>query len=796
MELLFHLLRPVRGQGPSPCRERARLRDADPRHRRPSRALAFALPAFDVAQGKINLSDEYSVTFLDRYGNEIGKRGLLRDDSVPLEELPDHMIKATLATEDRRFFDHFGVDVMGTLRALAENARADAVVQGGSSITQQLAKNMFLSPERSLTRKIKEAVIAVYLENHYTKPEILKLYFDRAYLGGGSYGVEAAAQFYFGKSIRDVTLAEAAMLAGMFKAPTRYAPHIDMAASRARANEVLTNMVEAGYLTEGQVYGARMNPAKIVERGDYYTPDWFLDWAFEEVQRIMRGKPHHIVVARTTVDLGLQKNAEHAMEETIKLYSRSRNFDHGALVSMEPDGAVRALVGGKDYGESQFNRATHAYRQPGSSFKGYVYLTALENGFKPTSVVSDGYVSCGRWSPKNYSGGFRGRMTLRTALAKSINTIAVKLSLDVGREKVLANMKKMGITHLKKTCSMALGDTGMTPLEHTGGYAVFASGGLEVHPYAIEEIHTLGGDLVYTHDRDEPARKQIFDRKVVETAEHHAAGRRDRAAPARRAQLEFTYSAGKTGTSSAYRDAWFIGFTGQYVVGVWLGNDDFTPMSRVTGGSFPAQTWHELHGRGARHRQHPANPWASRCIPSRSPSRNASRAADGRSNATADDAGPAADVENVKDMSSRHAANSREDEHPAQGAPSAVTERASSGPAPRRPRRLQPQLQRRPSRALPRRRRSPRPRHYGSTGEPCPPAETSGTPFRNKRSSPRTSSRDHARLTSVLPDTPHALASSRHAAWRVEGASSMRTLLISSAPLPWRCSSASARPGT
>ncbi len=268
----------------------------------------FALPAFEIAQGKMNLSDEYSVTFLDRYGNEIGKRGLLRDDSVPLDEIPDVMIKATLATEDRRFFEHFGVDIMGTFRALAANARHDTVVQGGSSLTQQLAKNMFLSPERSLSRKIKEAIIAVYLENHYTKPEILKLYFDRAYLGGGSYGVEAAAQYYFNKSIREVNLSEAAMLAGMFKAPTRYAPHVNLAASRARANEVLSNMVEAGFMSEGQVYGARMNPAKIVERGDSNTPDYFLDWAFEEVQRLMHGKEDHIVVARTTVDAGLAEN--------------------------------------------------------------------------------------------------------------------------------------------------------------------------------------------------------------------------------------------------------------------------------------------------------------------------------------------------------------------------------------------------------------------------------------------------------------------------------------------------------
>jgi penicillin-binding protein 1A len=516
----------------------------------------------------------------------------LRDDSVPLEEIPDVMIKATLATEDRRFFEHFGIDVMGTFRALAANARNDQVVQGGSSLTQQLAKNMFLSPERSLVRKVKEALIAIYLENRYTKPEILKLYFDRAYLGGGSYGVEAAAQYYFNKSIREVNLPEAAMLAGMFKAPTRYAPHVNLAASRARANEVLTNMVEAGFMSEGQVYGARMNPSKIVERGDGQTPDYFLDWAFEEVQRLLVGKEDHIVIARTTVDLGLQRAADAAVQQTVKQFGKSRNFDNGALVSMETDGAVRALVGGKDYGESQFNRASHAFRQPGSSFKGYVYLTALQNGFTPESSVSDSPVSCGRWAPKNYSGGYRGRMTLRTALAKSINTIAVKLSLQVGREKVLADLDKIGIKHLKKTCSLALGDNGMTPLEHVGGYAVFAAGGLEVRPYAIEEIKTLAGnEIIYNHERDEPPRKQIFERKVIEQLNTmlqavvlEGTGKA--------AQLDYTYSAGKTGTSSAYRDAWFIGFTGQYVTGVWLGNDDFTPMSRVTGGSFPAQTWH------------------------------------------------------------------------------------------------------------------------------------------------------------------------------------------------------------
>ena len=612
----------------------------------------FALPAFETAQGKMNLSDEYSVTFLDRYGNEIGKRGLLRDDSVPLDEIPDVMIKATLATEDRRFFEHFGVDIMGTFRALAANARHDTVVQGGSSLTQQLAKNMFLSPERSLSRKIKEAIIAVYLENHYTKPEILKLYFDRAYLGGGSYGVEAAAQYYFNKSIREVNLSEAAMLAGMFKAPTRYAPHVNLAASRARANEVLSNMVEAGFMSEGQVYGARMNPAKIVERGDSNTPDYFLDWAFEEVQRLMHGKEDHIVVARTTVDPGLQKMAEQSLEGTIAQSGHARHFEQGAMIVMEHDGAVRALVGGKDYGESQFNRATHAYRQPGSSFKPYVYLTAFETGkYTPNTVVSGGGAACGHWAPKNFAAGESNTMALHDALAHSINTIAVKVSLDVGREKVLETMKKLGITRLKKTCSLALGDQGLTPLEHVTNYAVFASGGLEVHSYAIEEIRALAsGEMVYNHDRDEPPRKQIFSRHSVEML-NTMMQQVVTAGTARAAQLDFTYSIGKTGTSSNFRDAWFMGITGQYVAGVWLGNDDFTPMARVTGGSFPAQTWKAFMVQ-AHDTDNIAQIPGIAVHPVQAAEQARLAAVAAQNPAAAADATPAAAPESVKDMSS------------------------------------------------------------------------------------------------------------------------------------------------
>ena len=553
--------------------------------------LTLAMPAFqEIDKGNWRATGQYSVTILDINGKEIGKRGILHSDAVPIEDIPSYMIKAALATEDRRFYSHFGIDVVGTFRALLANLRASGVVQGGSSITQQLAKNLFLTTERSLDRKIKEAFLAIWLETHLTKDEILKLYLDRAYMGGGTFGVEAASQYYFAKSVRDITLAEAAILAGLFKAPTKYAPHVNLAASRARTNEVLSNLVEAGFMTEGQVHSARLNPAKIVITRDPDSPDYFLDWIFEEVQRLAEGKKKYVLTARTTIDLRLQKAAEEAINTTLRQSGRSYRVDQAAMVAMETDGAVRAMVGGKDYGESQFNRAVHAFRQPGSSFKPYVYLTALENGYRPNSIVVDGHVSCGRWSPKNYSGGYRGRMTMARALAKSMNTVAVKLSLAVGREKVLANVHKLGLKWVKKTCSMALGDIGIPPLYHTSGYAVFANGGKAAYPYGITELLTTNGDVIYSRARDEPPPEQLFDPFVIENL-NYMLGQVVTAGTGGRARLDFTTAAGKTGTSSGYKDAWFMGFTGKYVAGVWFGNDNFRPTNRVTGGSLPAMTW-------------------------------------------------------------------------------------------------------------------------------------------------------------------------------------------------------------
>lgn len=564
---------------------------------------ALALPAFQEIDEKNWLAlDQFSVTFQDKDGNVIGKRGINLNDAVPLEEIPEHMIKAALATEDRRFFEHIGVDFLGTFRALVENIRANDVVQGGSTLTQQLAKNLFLSPERSITRKLKEVFLSFWLEARLTKRQILKLYLDRAYMGGGAFGVEAASQFYFGKSVREINIAEAAMLAGLFKAPTKYAPHINLPASRARANDVLSNLVEAGFYTAGQVYNARLNPAQPIENRDTSSPDWFLDFAYEEIQKKIKDKSDFVLTARTTIDTGLQEAAEQAVQSQLgrsgtSSRRRRRSTITSALVSMETDGAVRAIVGGLDYGESQFNRATSAKRQPGSSFKVYVYATALENGYSSRSALRDSGVRCGRWSPRNYNGsyGSGARISMTDALRRSLNTTAVAMSLRVGRKKVIELTKRLGIKGIRPSCSMALGDRGITPIEHVGGYASFANGGYRADPYAILDVYNSQGDLVYSRERDEPKPQRVFARRVAEQMnqmmETVVTG-----GTGRRAQLEFTHAAGKTGTSSSYRDAWFMGFTGRYVTGVWVGRDDFKPVYRsggrgMTGGSVPAAIW-------------------------------------------------------------------------------------------------------------------------------------------------------------------------------------------------------------
>jgi penicillin-binding protein 1A len=568
--------------------------------------LALATPAFQMtADGDWLKKSELAVTFLDRYGNEVGSRGIRHNDSVPLDQFPDHLIKAVLATEDRRFYEHFGIDIGGTLRALVTNARAGGVVQGGSSLSQQLAKNLFLSNERTLDRKIKEAFLALWLESRLTKNEILKLYLDRAYMGGGAFGVDAAAQYYFNKSARDVNLAEGAMLAGLFKAPTKFAPHVNLPAARARANVVLDNLVEAGFMTEGQVFGARRHPATPVDRRDDRAANYYLDWAFDQMKQLVDTFPksmtERVFVVRTALDTNLQKVADAAIENSLRQYGHEYHATQANSVLMENDGAVRAMVGGRDYGASQFNRATDAMRQPGSSFKPYVYATALEHGFKPTSIVVDAPICLGNWCPHNYGNGYRGAMTLIQALTHSINTIAVRLSVAVGdgnpklgRSRIIQTARDMGITTpLPDTPSLPIGADAVTMLEHVGAYATFPNLGIAVKPHAILEVRTGDGNLIWRFDRDGPKPHRALPAgvaadmiKMMNSVVENGT--------ARRARLDGIVSAGKTGTTNNYRDAWFMGYTGNFVCGVWFGNDDYSPTNRMTGGALPAMTWHAI----------------------------------------------------------------------------------------------------------------------------------------------------------------------------------------------------------
>ncbi|MBY8918079.1 penicillin-binding protein 1A [Nitratireductor sp. L1-7-SE] len=557
--------------------------------------LALAMPAFEETAGDWRAQDDYAVTFLDRYGNEIGQRGIIQRDSVPVDELPDHVIKAVLATEDRRFFNHFGIDFLGLARALTENVRANSVVQGGSTLTQQLAKNLFLSNERTLERKVKEAFLSIWLEMNLSKTEILQYYLDRSYLGGGTFGISAAADFYFDKPVKDLSLSEAAMIAGLFKAPARYAPHVNLPAARARANEVLTNMVQAGFMSEGQILSARLHPATAVDRDGADTPDYFLDWAFEEVKRVVPRSATHSLVARTTLDPNLQKAAEESLEFHLRQYGKDYDVSEGAIVLMDTEGAVRAIVGGRDYGASQFNRATKAERQTGSSFKPYVYAVAMENGFDPDSVISDGPISWGSWSPRNYGRSYAGRVTLTRALIKSYNTVPVRLARDhLGIDPIISLIKSFGIeSPLNGHKTMVLGTSGMTALDQATGYSVFANGGYADRRFGIVQMMTHSGNLIYDHGRDAPPPRRVLSQKAAASMNQMLILVPEQGT-GRRAALPMTRSAGKTGTTQSYRDGWYVGYTGNYVASVWLGNDDFHATRRMTGGSLPAMVWQRL----------------------------------------------------------------------------------------------------------------------------------------------------------------------------------------------------------
>ena len=560
--------------------------------------LAYALPPFSGTGDVWNKGREYAVTFTDANGEIIGRRGIRQDDAIPLEDIPPQVIKAVLATEDARFFDHFGVDMIGTMRAIIQNARANDVVQGGSSLTQQVAKNLFLSPERTIRRKVHEAFLSLWIEARLSKAEILKLYLDRSYLGGGTYGVEAAAQYYFGKSIRDVTLPEAAMLAGLFKAPSKYAPHANPEAARARANVVLYRMLDTGFITQGELLQARREPAVFVPQNNPNSPDWFLDWAYQDTIALLekhRIGSDFVIEVKTTIDMKLQTAAQQVINETIDTEGPQYHITQGASVTMTPDGAIKAIVGGRDYENSQFNRATDAERQSGSAFKPFVYLAALLNGYKPDDIVVDGPVSVGGWSPRNYSSKYAGRTTLMNALAHSYNSVPVRLMIDIGRPSIIETAHKVGIAgELETWPPMVLGTSALTLLDLTTGYATFAAGGKLARPYTVLEMRRANGDVIYSRDvnGDGPAPQAVPEETIAEL--NSMLKQVVKSGTGRRADLGFAPQGGKTGTNQSYRDAWYIGFTAHNVTGVWVGNDDFTEMNRVTGGLIPAPAWKKI----------------------------------------------------------------------------------------------------------------------------------------------------------------------------------------------------------
>src|SRR5271156_5416236 len=580
--------------------------------------LTLAQPAFKATGDEDWLKHtDFAVTFQDRYGNEIGRRGVKHDDTVPFDELPAHLINAVLATEDRRFFHHFGIDVIGTLRALTVNAHAGGVVQGGSSITQQLAKNVFLTNERSISRKIKEAYLALWLEHHLTKKQILGLYLDRAYMGGGAFGVQAAAQYYFGKSARDINLAEAAMLAGLFKAPTKYSPNVNLPAARARANDVLSNLVDAGFMTEGQVYAARRNTATPVDHTEHGSPDWYLDFAYNEVKALAEeGKlgDDRVLVVRTGLDTNLQLKAERVIEDELRANAPAFHAHQAATVVAETNGLVRAIVGGRDYGASQFNRATDALRQPGSSFKIFVYLTALMTGkYHATTPVDASSICIGDYCVHNYDGERGGSMPMYTALAQSFNTAAIYLSIKIGeaywppkqsyhlakiaalgRSKIVETARAMGLTTpLTDTVSLPVGADEVKMIDMVGANAILANGGKRVTPHAAIEIRNSSGALIYSHDVNGPPPVQVIPADKVAEMNNimtHVVTE----GTGRAAQIPGLVISGKTGTTNNSTNAWFNAFTGNLVGSVWFGNDDGSPMGDMTGGTLPALSWKEV----------------------------------------------------------------------------------------------------------------------------------------------------------------------------------------------------------
>lgn len=532
------------------------------------------------------------IKVLARDGTTLATRGITAD-YMPLDLLPGHVGDAVIAIEDRRFYTHWGVDPWGLLRAAGANFRAGRFAQGGSTLTQQLAKNLFLSPERTLWRKVEEMTFALWLELQLSKHDILELYLNRVYFGSGAYGVEGASQRYFGTSARELTIAQAAVLAGMLKAPATYSPLANPAASLARARTVIAAMVAAGTLSPQTAHKASATPPTF-QAATPRAPDavaYAVDYALERMPAIS-GSANAEVIVETTIDARLQTAAHRAVARELDANGTALKASQAAVVVLDRSGGIRALVGGRSYAESQFNRAVKSRRQPGSAFKPFVYLAAIESGVTPETIGYDLPLSIKGWSPRNDNGRFLGAITLRQALASSINTVAVRLHLDLPKGRVVEVARRLGITsELRDQPALALGASEVTLLELTSGYGVLSNDGHAVTPHVIERVRLASGDILYQRPPDP---------QVALVSGPHVAAMNDMLGEVmsngtgKRARLADRMAAGKTGTTQDFRDAWFVGYTAQMTAGVWVGNDNGQPMNHVMGGSVPARIWHTV----------------------------------------------------------------------------------------------------------------------------------------------------------------------------------------------------------
>ena len=524
-------------------------------------------------------------------GTVIANRGATGGEALALEDMSPFIPQAVIAIEDRRFYSHFGVDPLGLARAIVTNILSGRTVQGGSTLTQQLAKNLFLSPERTVERKIQEVLLSFWLEHKFTKDQILAMYLNRVYFGSNAYGVEAASRRYFSKSARDVNLGEAALLAGLLKAPSRLSPARDPEAAEARAQVVLGAMREEGFITEDEIKTAMSQPPTTAKR--YWTGagQYVADLVLDETRRLI-GTIGEDLVVETTIDMALEKKAEAVIVETLEAEGEKLRASQAALVSIDGTGAIRALVGGKDYAESQFNRAVKAKRQPGSAFKPFVYAAALETGLRPESTRNDAPVRIGNWTPENYDEKYRGPVTLSNALANSLNTIAAQLVMEVGPDHVIKLAHRLGIeSELQSNASIALGTSEVSLLELTAAYAPFMNGGYKATPHIIRRISTADGKVLYENDYAEPPR--VLSEPVVAAMNRMMKGVITEGT-GKKARLDRWEAAGKTGTTQSFRDALFVGYTSNLTTGVWFGNDDGQSMKKVTGGGLPAMAWHDF----------------------------------------------------------------------------------------------------------------------------------------------------------------------------------------------------------